>query len=193
MTNKYTKTKLRERFGTCLDYYFKAAVDLQHRQEIRSTDFGQQPSIQTTECSDIQAICSNSGACHHCGSLDHFVKDCPQNQDMNKYPQHKPSNAPSHPPNKPTYSDYELFQAFKFFFLSGGPPMPSHSIHKFQHNTKSNQTYHLPKHKQNKHDKFPRDKYKIQTKHVRTNAIEETESSDPKSSEEGEGVTKSTI
>ena len=65
--------------------------------------------------------------------------------------------------------------------------MPSHSVHKFQHNTKSNETYHLPKHKQNKHDKFPKDKNKIQTKHVITNAIEETESSDPESSEEGEG------
>ena len=65
--------------------------------------------------------------------------------------------------------------------------MASHSIHKFQHSTKSNQTYHLSKHKQNKHDKFPKDRNKTQTKHVRTNAIEETESSDPEASEEGEG------
>ena len=35
------------------------------------------------------------------------------------------------------------------------------------------------------YDKFPKDKNKIQTKHIRTNAIEETESSDPESSEEG--------
>ena len=74
---------------------------------------------------------------------------------MNKYPQHKPSNPPSHPPNKPSYSDYELFQAFTIFFLSGGCPMPSHSVHKFQHNTKSNQTYHLAKRKQDKHEEFP--------------------------------------
>ena len=39
----------------------------------------------------------------------------------------------------------------------------------------------------NKYDKFPKDKNKIQTKHIRTNAIEETESSDPESSQEGEG------
>ena len=71
--------------------------------------------------------------------------------------------------------------------MSSGPPKPSHSIHKFQHSTKSNQIYHQPKHKGNKHDKFPKDKNKIQTKHVRTNAIEETESSDPESSEEEEG------
>ena len=57
--NKYTRNKLREKFGTCHDYYFKAAVDLQHRQEIRSVDFGQQSSIQTTECSDIQAMHTN--------------------------------------------------------------------------------------------------------------------------------------
>ena len=78
-TNKYTKSKIREKFGTCLDYYFKAAVDLQNKQEIRSIDFGQQSSIQTTECSDIQAVHTYSGACHCCGSLDHFIKDCPQN------------------------------------------------------------------------------------------------------------------
>ena len=114
-SNKYTKNKLRERFGTCLDYYFKAAVDLQHKQEIRSTDFGQQSSIQTTECLHIQVMHTNSGACYHGGSLDHFIKDCPQNKAMNKYPQHKPSNPPSHLPNKPSYSDYELFQACKFF------------------------------------------------------------------------------
>ena len=106
---------------------------------------------------------------------------------MNRYPQHKASNSQSHPPNKPPYSDYEWFQAFKNIFLSGEPPKPSHSIHKFQHSTKSNQTYHQPKHKGNKYDKFPKDKNKIQTKHIRTNAIEETESSDPESSEEGEG------
>ena len=28
-SRKYTKNKLRENFGTCLDYYFKAAIDLQ--------------------------------------------------------------------------------------------------------------------------------------------------------------------
>ena len=99
---------------------------------------------------------------------------------MNKYPQHKASNPPSHPPNKPSYSDYELFQIFTNFSCLVEPPMPGHSIHKFPHRTKSNQTYHPPKHKQNKHDK-------IHTKHVRTNAIEETESSDPESSEERDG------
>ena len=135
---------------------------------------------------------TNSGACNCCGSLDHFIKDCPQNQAMNKYPQHKPSNPSSHSPNKPSYSDYELFQAFKNVFLSGGPPKPSHSIHKFQHSIKSNQTYHQPKHKGNKHGKFPKDRNKIESRHVRSNAIEETESSDPESSEEGEGMTKST-
>ena len=162
-------------------------ISKQHKHEIRSTDFGQQSSIQTTECSDIQAMCTNSGACHCCGPLDHFIKDCPQNQAMNKYPQHKPSNPASHPPNKPTYSDHDLFQAFKIFFLSGGPPMPSHSIHKFHNSTQPNKTYHLPKHKQNKHDKFPKDRNKIQAKHVRTKAIEETELHDPESSEEGKG------
>ena len=130
---------------------------------------------------------TNLGAYYCCGSEDHFIKDCPQNQAMNRYPQHKPSNPPSHPPNKPSYSDYGWFQAFKIFFLSGEPPNPSHRIHKFQHSTKSNQPYHQPKHKGNKYDKFPKDKNKIQTRHARTNAIEETESSDPESSEEGEG------
>ena len=71
--------------------------------------------------------------------------------------------------------------------MSGEPPKPSHSIHKFQHSIKSNQAYHQPKHKGNKYDKFPKDKNKIQTKHIRTNAFEETESSDPEPSEEGEG------
>ena len=49
-SNKYTKNKPREKVCNCLDYYFKVAVDLQHKQEIRSIDFGQQSSIQTTKC-----------------------------------------------------------------------------------------------------------------------------------------------
>ena len=50
-SNKYTKNKLWEKFGTCLDYYFKAVVDLQCKHEIKSIHFGQQSSIQITDCS----------------------------------------------------------------------------------------------------------------------------------------------
>ena len=65
--------------------------------------------------------------------------------------------------------------------------MSSHIIKKFQHSTKSNLTYHPPNHKQNKHYKFPKDRNNIQTKQVRTNAIEEIESRYHECSEEGEG------
>ena len=105
---------------------------------------------------------------------------------MNKYPQHKPSNPLGHSPNKCSYSDSELFQTLRKF-LSGRPPIPSQRDHKFQYGTKTNQIYHPSKHKQNRYDIFPNDRHKIQAKHVKTNAIEETESNDPESSEEGEG------
>ena len=103
---------------------------------------------------------------------------------MNKYPQHKPRDPPGHSPYEP--SETGLPHALRKL-LSGGPPIPSHSNHKFQHGTKSNQAYHPPKHKENRHDEFPKDIHKIHAKHVRTNAIEEIESSDPEPSEEGEG------
>ena len=63
-TNKYTMNKLKEKSGNCLYYYFKEAVVLQYKQEIRPTDFGQLSFTNITECSDIQAMHANSGTCN---------------------------------------------------------------------------------------------------------------------------------
>ena len=75
-SNKYTENKLREKGHNHLDYYFKEAVALQCKQEISSINFGQQSFTNITECSDIQALCTNSGTFQGCCSPDHFIKDC---------------------------------------------------------------------------------------------------------------------
>ena len=81
-TNKYMKNKLREKSGTNLDYFFQEAMRLQHKQEIRTIDFGPNLHTHVSECADINAIRSNNMACFNCKSPDHFVKDCPEPNKM---------------------------------------------------------------------------------------------------------------
>ena len=57
--NKYTKNKLKEKSGTNLDSFFQEAMRLQHKQEIRATDFS--PNLPLTslrmcrhKCNKIQ-------------------------------------------------------------------------------------------------------------------------------------------
>ena len=119
-SNKYTKNKLREEFGTFLPTISKQQLTYSISRKLGPLILANNPPFRPLNA-QTQAMHTNSGACHCCGSLDHFIKDCPQNQAMNRYPQHKPSNPLSHPPNKPSYSDYEWFQAFKNFSLSGEP------------------------------------------------------------------------
>ena len=88
-TNKYTKNKLREKSGNNLDYYFQEAMRLQHKQEIRSIDYGPSLDTKVSECADINAIRSNNLTCFNCKSPDHFVKDCPE---LNKMPQPQSNN-----------------------------------------------------------------------------------------------------
>ena len=87
--NKYIRNKLREQNGTCLEWYFNKAMELQHKQEIRAIDF--KPNNDTRvnkiapEITDIAAIRNNSLTCHKCGSPDHFIKDCPDNKPQANY------------------------------------------------------------------------------------------------------------
>ena len=87
--NKYIRNKLREGNGTCLEWYFNKAMELQHKQEIRAIDF--KPNNDTRvnkiapEITDIAAIRNNSLTCHKCGSPDHFIKDCPDNKPQANY------------------------------------------------------------------------------------------------------------
>ena len=58
------------------------AMRLQHKQEIRTMDFGPNMHTQVSECADIHAIKSNNLTCLSCKSPDHLVKDCPEPNKM---------------------------------------------------------------------------------------------------------------
>ena len=60
--------------GINLDYFFQEAMRLQHKQEIRTIDFGPILHAQVSECADINAIRSNSLTCFNCKSPDHSCK-----------------------------------------------------------------------------------------------------------------------
>ena len=58
------------------------AMRLQHKQEIRTMDFGPNLHTQVSECADIHAIKSNNLTCLNCKSPDHLAKDCPEPNKM---------------------------------------------------------------------------------------------------------------
>lgn len=101
--NKYIRNKLREKSGTNLEWYFKEAMQLQHKQEIRAIDFKRETETKVNQIgqatTDINAIRNNSLTCHRCNSPDHFIKDCPLNNPSNNHNpsgNYKPNPKPPH-------------------------------------------------------------------------------------------------
>ena len=66
------------------EHHFKnlETMRLQHKQEIRTMDFGPNLHAQTSECADIHTIKSNNLTCLNCKYPDHMVKDCPEPNTM---------------------------------------------------------------------------------------------------------------
>ena len=64
------------------DFEDLEARRLQHKQEIKTMDFGQNLHTQISECADIHAIKSNNLTCLNCKSPDLLVKDCPEPNKM---------------------------------------------------------------------------------------------------------------
>ena len=60
--------------GSEHDFENLEAMRLQHKQEIRTIDFGPNLHTQISECADINAIRSNNFTCFNCKSPDHFTK-----------------------------------------------------------------------------------------------------------------------
>ena len=68
--------------GSEHDFENLETMRLQHEQEIRTMDFGPNLHTQTSECTDIHAIKSNSLTCLNCKYPDHLVEDCPEPNKM---------------------------------------------------------------------------------------------------------------
>ena len=68
--------------GSEHDFENLEAIRLQHKQEIRTMDFGPNLHTQVSECADINAIRSNNLTYSNCKSPDHPVKDCPEPNKM---------------------------------------------------------------------------------------------------------------
>ena len=75
--------------GSECDYENLETMRLQHKQEIRTMDFGPNLHTQTSECADIHTIKSNNLTCLNCKYPGHLVKDCP---DPNKMQQPQNNN-----------------------------------------------------------------------------------------------------
>ena len=68
--------------GSEHDFENLETMRLQHKQEIRTLDFGPNLHTQTSECADIHTIKSNNLTCLNCKYPDHMVKDCPEPNTM---------------------------------------------------------------------------------------------------------------
>ena len=75
--------------GSEHDFENLEGMRFQHKQEIRTIDFGPNLHTQVSECADINAIKSINLTCFNCKSPDHLVKDCPE---PNKMQQHQSNN-----------------------------------------------------------------------------------------------------
>ena len=64
------------------DFENLETMRLQHKQEIRTMDFGPNLHTQTSECADIHTIKSNNLTCLNCKYPDHMVKDFPEPNTM---------------------------------------------------------------------------------------------------------------
>ena len=64
------------------DFENLEAIRLQHKQEIKTMDFGPNLHTQISEYADINAIRSNNLTYFKCKSPDHLVKDCPEPNKM---------------------------------------------------------------------------------------------------------------
>ena len=64
--------------GSEHDFENLETMRLQHKQEIRTMDFGPNLHRQVSECADKNAIRSNNLTCFNCKSPDNPVKDCPE-------------------------------------------------------------------------------------------------------------------
>ena len=79
--------------GSEHDFEDLEAIRLQHKQEIRAIDFGQDLHTQVSECADINAIRSNNLTCFNYKSPDHLVKDCPEPNKMQQPQSNKRQNS----------------------------------------------------------------------------------------------------
>ena len=76
----FIKSKIRLRNSKPLPDIFQLALEEGTRQKVRAVDFGEPTRSNITQC-DLNAIRDNK--CYKCGKDDHFIKDCPLNQDQN--------------------------------------------------------------------------------------------------------------
>ena len=80
--------------GSEHDFENLEAMRLQHKQEIRTIDFGPNLQTQVSECADIHAIKLNNLTCLNCKSPDHLVKDCPEPNKMQQPQSNNRKNSP---------------------------------------------------------------------------------------------------
>ena len=202
---KYTKSKLREKTGDSLEFFFNEAISLQHKQEIRSIDFGEPKQTSLSEC-EIQAMRTNT--CYKCGSEDHFIRDCPKpnsntnacfkcgsqehfarnctNDNQNsKTGQFKQDSSKSEEPNS---MNVELLLKKIADLVSQKSNSENSTKPKSYHNKHS----HRHNHKHHNQGKFGKSNYNRNKSHVQANVIEDTDDSYCSDScEEGEGNTVS--
>ena len=167
-------------FGTCLDYYFKATVELQYKQKVWSIDFGQQSFIQTTamlrtfkQCTLTQMLAIAVG------SLTTSSRTAPKTRpwtnilNIGQAILHIIHLINPHTQIVNCFKPLQIFSCLLdhlslVIVFTNSDMVPNQT----RHNTHQNIS-------RNRHEKSPVTETRFRQRHVRTNTIEETESSDP--------------
>ena len=144
----------------------------QHKQEIRTMDFGPNLHTQVSECADIHAIKSKHLTCLNSKSPDHLVKDCPEPNKMQQCQSNKRQNSSIESAiEAPTQTLKSLLSNQKSHSYSK-PKQPFHHKRAKPHAKPSFKSTYRPHDNKGQHFK-DNSKHQKQTTH--TNAIEDYE------------------
>ena len=144
---------------------------LQHKQEIRTTDFGPNFPTQSSECTDINTIRSGPMIYFNCKSPDHLIRDCPEPNNRQQGQGHNRQTSPLE------NTIGMITQALKSLLDNQNthdyskPKQPFHNRsnpHPKPH-FKPNNRFH------DNRNQYPKDKGKYQRQFTHTNAVEEHE------------------
>ena len=153
--NPYIENKLRSCKIATLQDIFKFALEEDQKQKIRDLDFEAKPD--TIALCDIQAIRGNN--CYKCGNEDHYIKDCPLQNNATHHHNTSPNNKQSHAPHSRssinnidmhspiTQTLSNLLDQLKQLSVTNTNSHSTPSYHKSHHNNKDRH-----KHKYHKRD-----------------------------------------
>ena len=155
--------------GSEHDFENLEAMKLQHKQEIRTMDFGPNLHTQVSECADIHAIKSNNLTCLNCKSPDHLVKDCPE---PNKMQQPQSNNRQNNSIESTIEAPTQTLKSFLSNQKSHGYSKPKQPFHHKRANPHAKPSFKPTYRPHNNKGQYFKDNSKYQKQTAHNNAIE---------------------